>query len=83
LLAQAGLSDVQVRKARVPLRARSFEEWWTARCALAGPLTKILASLPEDAAQAIRDRAHEATRPYETPDGLQFPGVALIASARR
>jgi SAM-dependent methyltransferase len=83
LLTHAGLTDVEVSETAVPLLARSFEEWWTARCALAGPLTKILASLPEDAAQAIRDRAHEATRPYETPDGLEFPGVALIASARR
>jgi SAM-dependent methyltransferase len=83
LLAHAGLSDVDVRELPVPLRARSFEEWWKARCALAGPLTKILASLPEEAAQAIRESAREATRPYEAPDGLEFPGVALIASARR
>jgi len=83
LLAQAGLSDVEVSESPVPLRARSFEEWWRARCALAGPLTKILVSLPEEAAHAIRGRAREATRPYETPDGLEFPGVALIASARR
>jgi ubiquinone/menaquinone biosynthesis C-methylase UbiE len=82
LLAHAGLSDVEVSETRVPLRARSFEDWWKARCALAGPLTKILAALPEDTAQAIRERAHEATKPYETPDGLEFPGLALIASAR-
>jgi ubiquinone/menaquinone biosynthesis C-methylase UbiE len=83
LLAHAGLADVEVDEIQVPLGARSFEEWWTARCALAGPLTKILASLPEATAQAIRDRAREATKPYGTPDGLEFPGVALIASARR
>ena len=83
LLANAGLSDVEVSKTPVPLLAHSFEEWWTARRALAGPLTKILSSLTEDAAQAIRDRVHQATKPYETPDGLEFPGVALIASAMR
>jgi SAM-dependent methyltransferase len=81
LLTQAGLSDVDVSESPVPLLASSFDEWWTARCALAGPLTRILASLPEDAARAIRDNAREATKPYETPDGLEFPGVALIASA--
>ena len=76
-------SDVGVSEFPVPLHARSFEEWWTARCALAGPLTKILASMPDDAVQAIRDRAHEAARAYETPRGLEFPGVALLASGRR
>ena len=67
----------------MPLRAHSFEEWWTARCTLAGPLTKVLASLPEEAATAIRTRAQEAARPYETTEGLEVPGVALIAGARR
>ena len=83
LLAEAGLAGVSVAEIPVPLRARSFEEWWTARCALAGPLTKILASVPDDAIQAIRDRARDATRPYETPGGLEFPGLALLATARR
>jgi hypothetical protein len=67
----------------VPLRAASFEDWWTRTRALAGPLTKVLASLPEDAAQAIADRAREAATPYETRTGLDFPGVTLLASGRR
>jgi ubiquinone/menaquinone biosynthesis C-methylase UbiE len=82
LLADAQLSDVSVTELPVPLRAGSFDEWWTARCALAGPLTKILASLPADARDAIRARSQEAARPYETGDGLEFPGLALLASAR-
>jgi hypothetical protein len=83
LLAEAEFSDVHVTELLVPLHARSFEEWWTARCALAGPLTKILASMPDDAIQAIRDRAREASRTYETPQGLEFPGLALLATGRR
>jgi hypothetical protein len=65
------------------LRADSFEEWWQRTCALAGPLTQILTSLPEDAARSIRERALAASRPYATDDGLQLPGVSLLASARR
>ena len=34
--------------------------------------------------QALRERAREAVRDYETASGgLDFPGVALIASGRR
>jgi SAM-dependent methyltransferase len=83
VLTDAQLSDVTVSEFPVPLTVPSFEEWWTVRCALAGPLTKILASLPEDTAQAICDRAREAARPYQNPRGLEFPGVALLASGRR
>lgn len=83
LLSDAGLADVVVSELSVPLRAGSFEEWWTRTSALAGPLAKILASLPEDATQAIRARLQEAVSTYETGTGLEFPGVTLLAAGRR
>ncbi len=83
LLGDAALVDVVVTQQPTPLRAASFEEWWTRTSALAGPLTKILASLPEPATQAIRARLRETTSAYQTPRGMEFPGVSLIASARR
>jgi SAM-dependent methyltransferase len=82
LLSGAGLSDVVVGEFPVPLRAASFEEWWDRACALAGPLAQRLASLPDDAAQAIRLRARDAISVYETPTGLDIPGVALLAAGR-
>jgi enediyne biosynthesis protein CalE5 len=65
------------------MRTASFDDWWARTTALAGPLAKMLASLPEEAAQAIRARAREAIGAYETPDGLEFPGLTLVASGRR
>jgi SAM-dependent methyltransferase len=82
LFSDAGLSDVVVTDLPVPLRARSFDEWWERTCALAGPLAKVLGSLSEEAAQAIRIRAQKAVRAYETPTGVEFPGVTLLASGR-
>ena len=83
LLADAGLAGVQISELPTPLRAGSFEEWWARTSALAGPLAKILAALPERAAQALRERLRDAVRPYTTPSGVEIPGVTLIASARR
>jgi SAM-dependent methyltransferase len=83
LLSDTGLADVVVSELPVPLRAASFAEWWGRTSALAGPLAKVLASLPEEAAQALGARLREATRAYRTPTGLEFPGVSLIAVARR
>jgi ubiquinone/menaquinone biosynthesis C-methylase UbiE len=83
LLDAAGLAEVAVRDLPVPMRVGSFDEWWARTSALAGPLATILSSLPEPAARALRARAHEAVRPYETSAGLQFPGVTLLATARR
>jgi SAM-dependent methyltransferase len=83
LLSGAGLSDVAVSELPTPLRAASFEEWWTRTTALAGPLAKVLASLPENTAQALRARLQEAVRAYQTPAGLEFPGVTLLATGCR
>ena len=83
LLSAAGLSDVVVGEIAVPLHAASFEEWWDRALALAGPLAQRLASLPDEAAEAIRERARRAISVYETPTGLEIPGVALLAAACR
>jgi SAM-dependent methyltransferase len=82
VLSAAGLSDVAVGEQPAPLRSPSFDDWWTRSAALAGPLVKLLASLPEDAAAAIRANAREASARYETPNGLEFPGLTLVASTR-
>jgi ubiquinone/menaquinone biosynthesis C-methylase UbiE len=83
LLTEAGLSDVDVSEVAVPLRTASFDEWWSRGTSLAGPLAKLLASLPLDVMDAIRDRAREAMTDYETADGLELPGVTLLGSGRR
>jgi SAM-dependent methyltransferase len=84
LLLDAGFEDVALGELAVPLRAASFEEWWKRTSALAGPLSAILASLPEPAREALSGRLREATRAYATPNGgLELPGVTLIAAARR
>jgi SAM-dependent methyltransferase len=82
LLSDAGLADVAVSELPVPLRASSFEEWWTRTSSIAGPLTNILASLPDDAAERLSARLRETTRAYQSPAGLEFPGLSLLASGR-
>jgi ubiquinone/menaquinone biosynthesis C-methylase UbiE len=83
LLTGAGLADVVVDEVAVPLRDPSFDAWLTRTSALAGPLAKRLAMLPGPAREQLAARLQEAVRPYRTPDGLEFPGLALVASGRR
>ena len=83
LLADAGLADVAVTEVPTPLRDACFDAWLTRTSALAGPLASRLAALPEQARRQLRARLAEAVRPYPTPNGLDFPGVSLLAAARR
>jgi ubiquinone/menaquinone biosynthesis C-methylase UbiE len=83
LLTDAGLDGVTVAECPAPLHADTVDEWWERTSALAGPLARLLASMSPDGARELRTRAAEAVAPYEGPGGLDFPGVTLIASARR
>jgi ubiquinone/menaquinone biosynthesis C-methylase UbiE len=83
LLFDAGLTRVVVSDLSVPMRAVSFDEWWARTSARAGPLAAILAGLPPVAADELRSRAHEASRAFETPAGLEFDGMALVATGTR
>lgn len=83
LLGGAGFCDVRVSEQSCPMRDESFAAWWTRTCSLAGPLTERLAAMSEQQRAAVEQRARDAARAYETADGLDFPGLALIASGRR
>jgi ubiquinone/menaquinone biosynthesis C-methylase UbiE len=83
ILSEAGLIDIEVGELPTPYHADSFDEWWTRTVALAGPVAQMLGALPEPATRALRDRAREGISVYQTPAGLEIPGVSLIATATR
>lgn len=83
LMRDAGLEDVEVRDVALPLLSGSFEDWWARTSALAGPLAQILAAMPAAAAQAIVADLRDRTAPYRVGDGLEFPGVTLLATGGR
>ena len=83
VLESAGLSGVEVTEVAEPLAAPDFDGWWTWTTRLAGPLTRILRSLDEQEASAIRELARTSLADYATPDGYHLPGLALVATARR
>jgi ubiquinone/menaquinone biosynthesis C-methylase UbiE len=80
VLAEGGLGDLAVTELATPYQAASVEEWWARTSALAGPLARKLAALPDPAADALRARAAQAIRRYQTPTGLEIPGVCLIGA---
>ena len=83
LFSEAQFADVSVSEVAVPLRAASFDEWWDRTCALAGPVARLLGSMSEEAAGAICEHARLAAHDYDTPAGLELPGVTLLVAGRR
>jgi SAM-dependent methyltransferase len=78
---RAVLGDgVTVEEVSVPYRAGSFDEWFSRSSVLAGPLAKRLAALPAPVLEGIRAKVREAASEYITAEGIQFPGLALVAT---
>jgi SAM-dependent methyltransferase len=82
-LSDGGFEDVEIEEIEMPWRGADFEEWWQRTTALAGPVSKLLAAQPAEAVESIRAHAREALSEYETSDGLEIPGMTLVATARR
>jgi hypothetical protein len=74
---------VAISELSTPYRAATVDEWWSRTAVLAGPLARRLAALEPEQAGELRDRATEAAAPYLGVEGLAFPGVSLLATARR
>lgn len=83
LLREAGLDDVRVEEVAVPNRAESFDHWWTRTTALAGPLSGMIAAMPEAPRTVLRARLRDDVEPFRVPGGYELPGLTLLASARR
>ncbi len=83
VLTGAGFEEVAIEEVEVPWSGESFDQWWLVTVALAGPLSKLLEAQPPEAVDEIRSHARDELATYETPDGLEIPGLTLVAAARR
>jgi len=83
LLAGAGFAGTDVREIPSPVHASSIDEWWSVVPSLAGPIARVLGSLPDEVSGAIRARAYAAMADFATPDGYELPGVSLVGIGRR
>jgi SAM-dependent methyltransferase len=81
--ADSEFADVSIEEVAVDARAPSFDNYWNRTSALAGPLTKVLASVPQAAQESLKTRMKQAFAAYEIEGALKIPGVALVAAARR
>ncbi len=74
VLEDAGLEAVEVDEIVVPYRASSVDEWWERTAALAGPLARRLAALPDDAARSAPGAGGRRDRAVQDDEWGRDPG---------
>ncbi|WP_006246173.1 class I SAM-dependent methyltransferase [Mycolicibacterium tusciae] len=83
LLVGAGFSRTDVREISEPMKALSVDDYWSLVPPLAGPISRVLESLPAEVNSAIRARVAQTLAAFATSDGYELPGVSLVGVGRR
>lgn len=83
LVTGAGFGEPEIEEIAFEFRYEDFDEVWAVLFKLAGPIARVLKSLPEEERQATRDAIEEAVGPFRTGDGsYSMPALCWGAVAR-
>ncbi len=83
-LQDAGFAEVTVDEVDVPmLEVDSGAAYWEVMRELAGPITALLRSLPEDTRRAVEAAIAEAADRLRDGDTLRIGGVSWVAGGRK
>jgi len=83
LLAGSGFSEINVREISTSMKVSSVDEWWSVVPSLAGPIARLLGSLPAEMNAAIRARVDMVMADFATPDGYELPRVSILGVGHR
>lgn len=82
-LRAAGFVDVTAEELNGAMRFASVDEYWDVQTSLAGPVSKLLASLSPDQIGAVRASVEAAVAPFRNASGCDLPYVAMGVTANK
>ena len=83
LVIGAGFGEPEIEEIAFEFHYEDFDEIWAVLIKIAGPIARVINSLPDDERQATRDAIEEAVAPFRAEDGsYSTPALCLGAVAR-
>jgi len=83
MVTEAGFGEPQVEEIAFDFRYEDFDDFWDILIRIAGPIARVLKSLPDAERQATRDAIEEAIAPFRAEDGSYVtPALCWGAVAR-
>ncbi len=79
LVMGAGFAAPQLEEVPSHKRFASFDAYWDYLTELAGAISPILRTLPQEEQHAVQEQLREATAPFATEGGYDLPGLCLNA----
>src|ERR671932_1397015 len=75
----AGFAEVEIEEVSFRWRFATQDTYWRYLTETAASASQVLRSLSSEEQDAVRERVHEAARPYYSGEGYDFPAVCLNA----
>ena len=82
ILTEAGLRDIAIDAHDDRMYTGASVEEATDHAMMIGPLSRLIAGVPDDLRAAIRPRVSAAVAPYATADGVAAPANVWLVTAR-
>ena len=79
LVVEAGFAEPEIEE--VPFRWRFADQdaYWRFLMETAASFSRVLRTLSPETLNTVRERVHEAVRPFYSNEGYDFPAVCLNA----
>ena len=79
LVVGAGFAEPAIEEVSFRRRFINQAAYWRFLIETSAATSPVLRSLPPEAQNTVRERVHEAARPFHSGEGYDFPGVCLNA----
>jgi SAM-dependent methyltransferase len=79
LVVGAGFAEPAIEEVSFSRQFVNQDAYWRFLIETSASTSPVLRSLPPEAQNTVRERVHEAARPFHSGEGYDFPGVCLNA----
>jgi ubiquinone/menaquinone biosynthesis C-methylase UbiE len=81
LITDAGFRDPQLEDVAIIWRFSDDDDFWRFLNDAAGAIAMVLARLDDEERRRVREAISVAVEPFGTPNGIEIPSLAIVASA--
>jgi SAM-dependent methyltransferase len=79
LVVEAGFAEPEIEEVPIRWRFADQDAYWRFLMETAASFSRVLRALSPEALNTVRERVHEAARPFYSNEGYVFPAVCLNA----
>jgi hypothetical protein len=77
VVVEAGFAEPEIEEVSFRWQFANQDAYWRYLTEMAASFSRVLRALSPEAQNTVRERVHEAARPFYSVEGYDFPAVCL------